>query len=238
MNFSKKTLYILFVFMMGLVIWPNGVRADGVLCKYSGENVDMSFSFVNGNWFLEADFDDSNTVVNNIKNQLIPGFSKLFKNNNNTCPNYFYYCVQSQQATSVHSIQESDSIEIQNPNNPDYKPSNYKCYGYNNTKNIEGSLVNPGDSSNDCNGVFSPELLKKLQSYFNIFKIVVPIIILVLSILDFASSILNSDDDQIKKSQMRLIKRLIWAAVFFLIPTILNVVLGLFNSSVTTCGIG
>ena len=107
------------------------------------------------------------------------------------------------------------------------------CFHY-----IYNYNYNPLHSPNNCEGVFGSELLEKLQSYFNIFKSVVPIIILVLSILDFASSILNSDNDQIKKSQLKLVKRLVLTAIFFLLPIILNFILGLINSSVSTCGIG
>lgn len=91
---------------------------------------------------------------------------------------------------------------------------------------------------NTCESLFSENLLKKLQEYFDIFKIVVPILVLVLSSLDFAKSVLNNDSDDFRKSQLKFAKRLVLAVVFFLLPILLSFLLKLINSNVSTCGIG
>ena len=53
--------------------------------------------------------------------------------------------------------------------------------------------------------------------------------ILVLSSLDFAKAILMSDDESLKKAQSSLITRLILAALLFVLPTLIEVVLDIFG---------
>ncbi len=55
-----------------------------------------------------------------------------------------------------------------------------------------------------------------------IIKIVIPIIIVIMGMLDFSKAVIASDDNQIKKSSISLIKRAIAGLVIFLIPTIIN----------------
>ena len=53
--------------------------------------------------------------------------------------------------------------------------------------------------------------------------------VLVLSSLDFAKAILMSDDESLKKAQSSLITRLILAALLFVLPTLIEVVLDIFG---------
>ena len=68
-------------------------------------------------------------------------------------------------------------------------------------------------------------LSNQLQLVINVFKILVPIILLVLGSLDFAKAVFAQDESAIKKSQSTFIKRLIIAVVIFLIPTIIRLIL-------------
>lgn len=54
-----------------------------------------------------------------------------------------------------------------------------------------------------------------------ILKIIIPIIIIIFGIIDFAKAIIASDDSAIKKSTTTLIKRVIAGVIIFLIPTII-----------------
>ena len=53
--------------------------------------------------------------------------------------------------------------------------------------------------------------------------------VLVLSSLDFAKAILTSDDESLKKAQSSLITRLILAALLFILPTLIEVILDIFG---------
>jgi len=89
----------------------------------------------------------------------------------------------------------------------------------------------------NCDGIITTELSETIQMFFNIFKIIVPILILVLSAVDFIVAIAGSDDKKMKEASGKLVKRLLLAALFFLLPEILNMMLGWIDGSYSTCGI-
>ena len=68
-------------------------------------------------------------------------------------------------------------------------------------------------------------MTKEIQSIFNVFKIAAPILILVLSIIDFVRATIQQDKDEMKVAFSKLIKRLILAVILFLLPVILGLVL-------------
>ena len=82
----------------------------------------------------------------------------------------------------------------------------------------------------DC-GVFDKNTAtgKYLHDIYNIIKFAVPIILLALSIVDFAKAIINDNSDELKKATTMFSKRLIVAIVILIVPTILNFVLDLFG---------
>ena len=95
---------------------------------------------------------------------------------------------------------------------------------------------------NSCKDLIPLELIDKLNEYMTILKIIVPIIVVVTGILDFAKAVLGSDDDLLKKAQAKFIKRLIIAVVFFLLPILIKFMLDIVNNvwnvfSGDTCGV-
>lgn len=77
--------------------------------------------------------------------------------------------------------------------------------------------------------------LDEMQKYFDILKVIVPILVVALSILDFSKVILNSDSDEMKKAQSKFVKRLILAVVFFLLPHLINFLLNLILETGVFC---
>ena len=75
-----------------------------------------------------------------------------------------------------------------------------------------------------------------IQLIFNIIKVVVPILVVLLSSIDFIMVIVKSDNDQFQKAQKRLITRLVLALLLFLIPTIVQVILQVFGITGTATG--
>ena len=77
-----------------------------------------------------------------------------------------------------------------------------------------------------------------LQQILNFIKIIGPILVVVLSSVDFIQVIVKSDDEAMAKAQKKLIKRLILAALLFFIPTLVEVILDVFGfTSSATCGL-
>lgn len=56
-----------------------------------------------------------------------------------------------------------------------------------------------------------------------IVKIVIPIILIILGMIDFSKAVISSDDKVIKDSAFTLLKRVVAAIIIFFIPTIINV---------------
>lgn len=57
-----------------------------------------------------------------------------------------------------------------------------------------------------------------------ILKIVIPIILIVLGMIDLGKAVISSEEKQISKSVTTLAKRLVAAIVIFFIPTIISVI--------------
>lgn len=70
-----------------------------------------------------------------------------------------------------------------------------------------------------------------VQLILNIIKVVGPILVILLSSVDFIVVIIKSDNDQFQKAQKKLITRLILALLLFLVPTIVQILLQIFGIS-------
>lgn len=95
----------------------------------------------------------------------------------------------------------------------------------------------------DCEGLLGEELINKINSYFNVIKIAIPIILIGLGIVDFTGAMFASDDAKMKKAQQTFIKRVVVSIIIFITPTLLNMILRLANEvwpiiTPNTCGIG
>ena len=68
----------------------------------------------------------------------------------------------------------------------------------------------------------------RLVGYFlMIFKIVIPIILIVLGMIDLGKAVVASKDDEIKKSVKSLVMRAIAGIVIFFIPTLVGAIFSL-----------
>ena len=62
-------------------------------------------------------------------------------------------------------------------------------------------------------------------------KIVVPIILIIVGMLDLAKAVNSKSEDDVKKAQQALVKKAIAAVLVFLVVTIVSLLMGLVNSS-------
>lgn len=104
---------------------------------------------------------------------------------------------------------------------------NYEIYELENGN----SLAN----KNDCG--FSQNLIIWIANIIRWAKYIVPVIVIILGIIDFIKAIAGDKDDEMKKAQGRFIKRLIAAALIFIIPFIIEFVLNKMGFSSNGCGI-
>ena len=73
-------------------------------------------------------------------------------------------------------------------------------------------------------------------------KIIVPILIIVLGMLDFAKAAIASKQDEMKKAQSDFVKRVIAGVVVFFVPVIIDILMGFADIvwaglGYTSCGI-
>lgn len=78
-------------------------------------------------------------------------------------------------------------------------------------------------------------LLQDIEGAFNLFKVVAPIFVVVMSTYDFIKAITGKVDGDMKKAFTKLMKRFAFAIILFFLPIILNFCLGLWDPNYSTC---
>lgn len=81
------------------------------------------------------------------------------------------------------------------------------------------------DYNNICNDDRILNLMQMLGWIINLLKIIVPLIIIVLGMIDFGKAVIASDDKATSKAASSLVKRFIAGIVIFFIPTIVFTIL-------------
>lgn len=89
-------------------------------------------------------------------------------------------------------------------------------------------------------GIFS-EIMPYLELIFKWIRILVPIALICFGVIDFTVPILSGDKDALNKATSKFIKRCIIAIIVFFVPTIVEILLNIYNESTgadaSTCGL-
>ena len=110
----------------------------------------------------------------------------------------------------------------------------------------EDGVINDVNETQNCQGADSllgdpndeDSVAWLLQQILNFIKVGGPLIVVVLSSIDFAKVIVNSDDEAMQKAFKKLWQRLILAALLFFIPIVVQALLDVFGiMSDSTCGL-
>lgn len=94
----------------------------------------------------------------------------------------------------------------------------------------------------DCKGLLGEDLVNRINSFLNIVKIAIPIILIGFGIVDFVKAVFANDDNKMKQAQVSFIKRIGIAILIFFVPVIVNLILTVANEvwsfiSPDTCGL-
>ena len=131
------------------------------------------------------------------------------------CPNVNAKVVNNNFTSDIYILDNEDLLD-------DYN-KDQECIGGN-------SLL--GDP-NDPNSV-----AWLLQHFLDYIKIIGPVLVIILSSIDFASVIVKGDDDAMAKAKKKLTTRLILAGCLFFIPIFVTLLLDLFGiTGNATCGL-
>lgn len=71
------------------------------------------------------------------------------------------------------------------------------------------------------------DIVNVLGSLINVIQFGIPILLVIMGMLDLGKAVTSQKEDEIKKAQSMLIKRLIYGVVVFLIPAIIQFVFGM-----------
>lgn len=87
---------------------------------------------------------------------------------------------------------------------------------------------------NVCSGD-SLIIFEIVGKFLTVIKIVVPIILIVMGSIDFMKAAMAGKEDEIKQYQSIFMKRVIAAAIVFLVPTIVGLLLSVIKQDKTSC---
>ena len=73
-------------------------------------------------------------------------------------------------------------------------------------------------------------ILVVAKNVVNVIRFGVPILLIVLGSIDLAKAVISSKDDEMKKAQGLLIKRIIYAIAVFLVVTVVDLAIGFLGS--------
>ena len=112
----------------------------------------------------------------------------------------------------------------------------YGCINYpEQVEKMEKKYGHNVNTEGECN--VSHKLIVFMRNILRWIKYIIPIAVIILGILDFIKAIGADKEDEIKKAQGKFIKRLIAAALIFLIPLIIEFVFGKMGFDYNACGL-
>lgn len=98
------------------------------------------------------------------------------------------------------------------------------------------NFVNILTNTSSCDANSIKRVFSLLGNLFNIVKIIIPIILIVMGTIDFVKAMITNNPDETKKSQALFIKRLIVAVCVFFVFPIVSFLMSLVGESMdNTC---
>lgn len=91
-------------------------------------------------------------------------------------------------------------------------------YDWENWSNINSSYDN-------CEGLLGKNLIALINDVLLYVKILIPVALIAFGLIDFVKAVFSSKEDDMKKAQVRFIKRLIMAVIVFIVPSIINLLM-------------
>lgn len=100
---------------------------------------------------------------------------------------------------------------------------------------IWDKTMNPNKTNGTCG--FSQRLLVWIKNVLKWIKYIIPIAVIIFSMIDFIKTIGSDKNDEMKKAQGKFIRRLIAAALVFIIPLIIEFILDKMGFIYEDCGL-
>lgn len=81
------------------------------------------------------------------------------------------------------------------------------------------------ETVDNCQGLGS--IVKVVKGVLDIIRLVIPILLILLGTIDLGKAVISSDDKEVKASQGRLIKRVIYAVAIFFVATLVTLIMNI-----------
>lgn len=169
------------------------------------------------------------------------------KENSKWCPSKFHYKINKDKKTikiSLSKIKNETGVgtaglkdrEVEEAQNQAQDAADQIQSPTDKEKILTSMTV--GKEYKACDQLLSDGVVSVLKEIFIIIEIATPIILIIMSMIDFTKAVVSSDNDAVNKALARFIKRLLIAAAIFLAPTFVEFILDVTGLSDGVCGIG
>lgn len=74
-------------------------------------------------------------------------------------------------------------------------------------------------------------IMRVLAYLIKLFKIAIPIVLIAMVVIDFSKAVVASDDKKMNEAKSNAIKRIVYALVIFLVPTLVSLLFKTFGNS-------
>ena len=236
-----KKVYLLIIFVISLFAFNSNIFAK-IIAKSCYYNNSSDSSASQGKVVINIYDDDSATAVITMANgsevtnkENVQNWNDLvgaYKSTGN-CPKYVNMSYGGINGANVWVYNDMESAKIA-ANNSSQLFKNLSTLDSTENKDedtkINKSENDPYDNGNVkftqiCNPNENNETLiafRLVGIFVNIIKIIVPIILIVLGMIDMSKAVVDGKDDAIKKSALSILKRAIAGILIFFTPTIIN----------------
>ena len=195
-------------------------------CIYSG-NIELYIDHNNKDFMLF----DSNNYSEERKKVVFSAFEYEDLKDVGTCPRELPYAFSGGNYTYY----------LPYKSNLDNNPLKVTLIGFENIKDKINNIDQTCDSllgNPKCEDGQNCEPAFYIQFVFNVMKYIAIILVIVFTTIDFIGAVSAQDDDKLKKAMSKVVIRLIWCVLIFVLPTLLEFLFTFMEVySPSTCGI-
>lgn len=207
----------------------SSATSDVEIIYYNKQSLNFQFGPVNlTGVFLDIDYDFSEKTSIYMNNKKCFDYGVLvFISKGGLQANFKFYLAETlDEATQIYNEQDSEvlSKDIVSMVNDSIPVEDWEqIINPDDSDESDDDIVTP-DYETGC-GIFGNTIVGIIKNIYGYFKWIIPTLIVILSMLDFFKVVGTGKDDDFKKAQNNLIKRIILGIVFFLIPTLISMII-------------
>jgi len=231
---------ILGIIIFTMLIFTNNVKAENKTCEYKDDNVNVTV-YIENNQIKKYEYYEYN------KEQQIYNVQELANKSVINVDDFVPNCTSKMYYRKTDECIGGAFGECTKYNRTYIFYSEYNNESDLNTLALESSTVNDSPSPNDkvqvnnnffgnldvvqCGNAEVPSSIPPIiRTVVTFIKIATPLVLIIVGMIDFMKAVTANDEKKLKDAQMRFVKRLIPAALVFLVVTIVQFIIGIIAS--------